>query len=542
LNRSVELISETIKTWTGSAPAVVTIDETNRDLASDQAIVFTTLEKLKQIAPKFVAAYSELEKTKSADEQGFLFVPLTINGAKQLFVVSQTARGVFNGAVYLRDFCIDGEKENLSADFRPFSRSPEFKGRPAYVLTIWGHEAQYSPDDWDKIFDRFARDGLDRVYFWVCGHFPSKLYPQVYGREYAWEETTIPNTTKDSRIGSVEALKKVIAYAHKRGLKIYLGGAFGGWTGSMFLTDMDPTTFKVGPKEPSLCPSNKRAHEAMHKYYVEIFTALPEADGVFIESTDEYGECQCADCSRKLDDLGSKQFGQTQLDLCEKIMKDVWKIKPEAKFAYTIGYPEHKSDVLYYERIKKLSTDPRFEWMEARRNWTFPGPKGEQLPNAYFSDKVMHWKQNYWKPLSDLINDAQRAKKEKCYGLITSFEPGYATGSFYTQIPFPTDLLPYALTGFVFREVTWNPSYTVADMQERTHQRFFGKESPKGLADDLWKLREIIRSKKGTNQLSAIEQRIKDARTKASPKTTQGLDLMTRAIDDIRKYGLSKVR
>ncbi len=63
-------------------------------------------------------------------------------------------------------------------------------------------------------------------------------------------------------------------------------------------------------------------------------------------------------------------------------MKDVWKIKPTANFAYTIGYPEHKSDVLYYERIKKLSEDKRFEWMEARRNCGFTGPKGEQTPTA----------------------------------------------------------------------------------------------------------------------------------------------------------------
>jgi hypothetical protein len=28
-----------------------------------------------------------------------------------------------------------------------------------------------------------------------------------------------------------------------------------------------------------------------------------QADGLFIESTDEFGECTCAECSRKLDEL-----------------------------------------------------------------------------------------------------------------------------------------------------------------------------------------------------------------------------------------------
>jgi hypothetical protein len=174
--------------------------------------------------------------------------------------------------------------------------------------------------------------------------------------------------------------------------------------------------------------------------------------------------------------------------------------------------------------------------MESRQSWTFPGSAGEPLPTADFSDHVMHWKQYYYKSIPELVTDAQRAQKERCYGLIVSFEPGYATGSFYTDIPFPTDILPYALTGFAYREVTWGTGITGDRMLELTQARFFGKDAPPHLSKDLWALRDIIRTQKGADKLGAVEQDIQHAQLNASPKTLEGLKVMRRAADDIRKY------
>lgn len=540
LDRSVKLVADIVERWSGAKLSISTLGGAKSKLPDDAAMVFVTFEVLQQIAPD-LASDKEFARAAEIDDQGFVFVPhvntlQTDKIAKQLFVVSKSARGIYNGAVYLRDFCIDGDKTNLMLDTEPLTRDPLFRARPVYNLTIWGDEAKYTTDDWAKVFASFSRDGVDRVYFWVSGHFPSKKYPQTYNRAYTFADTTIVDTTKDSRIGSIEELKKVIDNAHKVGLRIYLGGAFGGWVGSMFLTDLDPVTLKVGPKEPSLCPSNKKAHAAMLNYYVEMFNALPEADGLFIESTDEFGECQCVECSRKLDELGSKQFGQAQLDLCEEIMKEIWQKHPHARFAYTIGYAEHKSDVLYYQRIKQMSKDPRYEWMEARKSWSFPGPKGEARKATYFSNQIMHWSQMYAKPLNQILIDANRAKQEKFNGLIMSFEPGYATGSFYTEIPFPTDILPHVLTLFVYREATWGAASTEEQMKERAGARFFGKNASKGLVDDLWSLREMIRTRKDLKQLDAIEQHVKEASVNATPKTAEGLKLMARAVNDIRNF------
>ena len=93
--------------------------------------------------------------------------------------------------------------------------------------------------------------------------------------------------------------------------------------------------------------------------------------------------------------------------------------------------------------------------MEARNSWSFPRPKGEPELAPFFSNQIMHWKQYYLQPVEEIINEANRIGKEGMYGMMMSFQPGYATGSFYKETPFPTDLLPYALTGFAYREANW---------------------------------------------------------------------------------------
>lgn len=535
LARSAEPIAEAIKRWGGVELPLATLSETNQELPAEPAIVLTTLDSLKKISPELVASHKELAQVATLDEQGFVCVPHTTKNTKQLLVVSQTARGVYNGAVYLRDFCIDGDKQNLNIEFQPIVRSPKMGGRSAYTLTIWAEECKYTAADWETEFKSFARDGIDRIYFWTSGHFPSKQFPQTYKREYVFEGK-LYDTTKESKIGTVKDLNDIVDSAHKYGLKIYIGGGLGAWCGSLFLTDLELETLKVGPKEPSLCPSNPKSRKALVDYYQEMFAAVPEADGLFIESADEIGECTCPICSRAIDKLGSRQFGQSQLSVCQEIMSGIWRDHPDARLAYTIGYQEHAKDVAYYDQIQRLSKDPRFEWMEARKSWSFPGPGGELRPTSYFSNRVMRWKLYSGLPYDEMIADANRVGTDGMYGMAIDFSPGYLSGSFYKDIPFPTEILPYVLTGFVFREATWNPALTVEEMRDRTQERFFGNEAPDYLSGDVWKLREIIRSKRGVNQLGEIERHIEEAKTSASPKTLEGLEIMTRAVTDIRTY------
>jgi len=539
MQRAGDAIGQTVQRWAGVELPRVAVGE-GADLPARSAIVLGTLDRLRRVAPEVETADPAVMGVAFMDEHAFAVVPIRFAGVPRLFVVARTASGVFNGATYVRDFLIDGPRCGLYLQAETVLRSPQMSGRAAYTLTIWGHEARYTAADWERIFDSFARDGFDRIYFWVSGHFPSRKYPQTYKcRDGEWD------TTEDSRIGTVPDLRRIIRYAHAMGLKIYHGGALGGWCGTGMLTNNAPGTMKTGTgiAARSLCPSHPASRKALVESYKEIFDALPEADGVFIESADEWGECVCSECARPLDEFGSRQFGRAQLTLVQEIMREIWRDHPHARLCYTIGYAEHGKDPAYYEIVRQMS-DPRIEWMEARDSWEFPGPRGTSLPASCFSRRVMRWRQYYGLPLADLVADADRAGRSGFYGLITAFEPGAGTGSYYTDIPYPTDILPYVLTGFVWREATWEPALNVDDMRKRVQRRFFGAEASRELAADLWMLRELIREQSGRKEmapqveqtLSQIELRIRQAAPNAGPKTAESLALMTRAIDDTRKH------
>jgi hypothetical protein len=542
LRRAAEAIGQTVQHWSGAALNLAALDEDTGKLPEGPAIVLATLERLRKVSPEVENENAAVMRTAFMDDQGFACVPVVKQGVARIYVVSRTPRGVYNGAVYLRDFCIDGTEQDLYLQTTTTTRSPQLRGRAIYALTIWGNEQLYTAADWGKIFDSFARDGIDHVYFWVSGHFPSKKFPQSY--RVADDQF---DSTKESRIATLEDQRRIIRYGQNLGMKVYLGGALGGWVGTRFLTNGQPGTMKKTPKgayegKYSLCPSHPVSRRALIEYYEEMFDALPEADGLYIESADEWGGCDCEMCRKPVDAYGSRQFGQAQLSLLQQIAHTVWQRHPHARFAYTIGYSEHKSDPAYYRVVREMS-DPRFEWMEARDSWEFPGPGGKTLPACYFSSRILRWRQYYNQSLEDLIHDTNRAAKGGFYGLINAFEPGAGSGSFYKNIPFPTGLLPYVLTGFVFREITWEPILTLEDMHKLVQTRFFGKEASDQQGNDFWRLQDLIRvfaagkpTAENLQSLAEIEQRINQARATASPKTHESLDLMTRAINDIRKF------
>jgi hypothetical protein len=534
-----------VQAWTGVEVPVITWMPGRGTLPSGPLLILAEAGSLGRLPSG--TSREAFEQAQLVSEGGFACQPGEIDGRPTYFAVGKTNRGLFNAAQYIRDFLLDGSKENLKLDTQKVLRSPQSGGRPVYLLTIWGQEAEYSVADWEKIFDSFARDGFDRVYFWLSGHFPSQKYPQTYK-----VKDDRLDTTEKSRIGTLEDQRRLIRAAHERGLKFYLGGAMGGWVGTRFLTNLDPETMKTplpnGPWEGkySLCPSHPKSRKALIEYYTEMFDALPEADGVYLESADEWGECACDRCSRPVDQAGSRYFGQAQLSLLQEVASSIWRRHPHARFCYTIGYDQHTNDPAYYAVVRQMR-DPRFEWMEARNSWLFPSYLGKALPVPYFTRRAMRWQQYYARPLKQIVDDGARVAADGWYGLITAFEPGAGTGSFYNQIPYPTDTIPYIVTYFVFRETCWDAPTTVDQMLDRVYARFFGKEAPRQMAKALWDLRETMlaasvsridatKKKEVLQNLSDIEQALKQATTNAGPKTLETIGLMQKAITDARDH------
>ncbi len=540
LERAASAIADTVRLWSGVRMPV----ETSSALPEGPSIVLSVLESL----PAAVRERPEFAPVECMDGHGFGIVP--VDG--KLVVAGRTARGVYNGAVHLRDFLIDGPADALAIETSPVYRTPSLKGRAVYLLNIWGHEQLYTADDWKVVLDSFARDGFDRVYFWTSGHFPSRRFPQAH----RWDDHGF-DTTEDTRIGTVEALSSIIAHGRSLGLKMYLGGGLGAWSGAGNLTLQKPGTMKTGKGDApmSLCPSHPESRQALVEYYREMFDALPGADGVYIELADEFGECECEVCSRPVDSLGSRQYGQSQLSLVREIARSIWQDHPHARFAFTNGYPEHASDPAFYEGLRQMD-DGRFEWMEARGSWEFPGPDGRPAPAPAFSRWQMKWRIWQLEPLAEQVAYAGRLAREGWYGMIADFSPGFASGSLHAPgwgerdsglpavIPFPVDRLPHVLTFFVTREVTWDPLLTVEQVKERVRRRFFSASSPEQLASDLWELREIIRETSKTltvpeGRREALEQigaRIRAAEADALPKTRETLRLMQDAVETLQKH------
>lgn len=532
---AVQAVTGCVKRWSGKDLPVVAI-KAGKQLPKGSGIVLATFDELRTVAPDVIRKSSEIGKVKTTDEHGFAIAPV----GDKVFVVSRSARGVYNGAVYVRDFLIDGPADKLVLRAEPLLREPAMKGRPAYTLSIWGNEAEYTAADWRSIFQAYARDGIDRIYFWVSGHFPSVKYPQTYKcADGQWD------TTVNSRIGTIADQRAIIRHAHDLGMKIYLGGGMGGWCGTGLITNKKPGTMKTGPGDASgsLCPSHPESRIALKEYYIEMFEALPEADGVYIELAEEWGECLCAECAKPIDKMGSKQFGRSLLTLAQGIADEIRRKHPHAKFAFTVGYDEHAHDPAFYQMLRQMG-DEHYEWMEARGRWEFAGPEGKDLPASHFSRHVMKWKQWYNLPLETLVKESNQAARSDFYGMITSFEPGFASGSFYKSIPFPTDLLPYILTGFACREMTWAPTLSLTDLKQRVRARFFGQDAAPELSEDFWALREIIRASTGKKpmpearirELTRISDTVEAAWPSASPKTREGLELMRKAIADTRKH------
>ena len=545
-----DAITQTVQQWEGVELPVLELSGNSGRLPAESAIVLSTWDRLRKRLPDAEALNNTLLRVAFLDEQGFVCAPVTRGATPWMCVVARSPRGVYNGAIYLRDFLIDGAAGDLRLDLDTVVRTPRMPGRPVYLLSIWGEEDEYTTEDYKTILASFARDGMTHVYFWLSGHFPSKKFPQTYKlNNNVWDSTT------DSGIGTLDDQRRLIQHTHELGLGFYLGGALGGWCGTFNLTHRQPGTMRTGSKDESghdvsewvLCPSSPRARRALIDYYKEMYDALPEADGLYLESADEYGECQCERCRVPVDELGSRMFGQNQLTLVQEIMQEIWKDHPHARLAYTIGYSPHVNDPAYYEVVRHMSADPRVEWMEARNSWEFPDSRGKPLPAAYFSPRVMRWEYVEKRPLEKIVQNTMRVASSGMHGYIATFSPGFDSGSFYHDVPLPTDLMPYVLNYFVYREATWHPARTVEEMKQRVQRRFFGKEAPRTLRDDLWEVRKILKecagkkiSVKNRDAVDRMQKRIHDARPGASPKSNAGLDLMQRAIDDINKLCVTK--
>jgi hypothetical protein len=475
-------IASTAERWGGAAARVVRLAK-GAPRPTGDLIVVGTPESSDLIAGLSRQTDGAMARVPFIDAHGFAIEARTDGAAKLLFIGGKIPRGAYNGAIFCRDFLLDASagppgESRVFVRRGALVRSPRLAARGTYHLSLYGVAMTYTAEDWMKIIDRYAEDGMDRVYFWLSGHHPSPKYPRLYNVD----------ATSNTRL-TVDGVRRLIRYCHDRDIKFYIGGGVFAWTAAHYLIDGHPEIAAV--KAGGLCPSQPFARTGNREHFLEMYDTWPEADGFMLEIRDEHGECQCARCQVALGAFGSKSYGRSEITWLHEFARAAWQRNPNLHLCWLIGYAEHARDVAYYQQIREMS-DPRFEWLEVRigldlkARWSLPGPGGVPHPLAFFSRQISHFDPFYRMPINDVLTAARRCADEGLLGYVPAFEPGFGSGSYYgTEIPLPTNILPYCLTGFAYREATWEPGVSSDEFKARIFQRYFSPEAPKQLVDDM---------------------------------------------------------
>jgi len=196
--------------------------------------------------------------------------------------------------------------------------------------------------------------------------------------------------------------------------------------------------------------------------------------------------------------------------------------------------------------------------------------------------------------VESILTASRRSADEGLFGYIPALGPGFGSASYYgNEIPLPVNILPFCLTGFVYREATWDPGLTLDNLKGRIRNRYFSSDAPPRLVDDMLNLqqfsldhfrvinqfsnpsfnysgqavtrltiageRERVRAisdpqqrrveteqlqktltnlaglQKDLDDMQNVEQFIKQTEGHATPKTAEGLALLQRMIDDTRR-------
>ena len=460
-----------------------------------------------------------------------------------LALAANTPAGVLNAARYLAAFSLQNQGGTVAAATDAVNRKPAFAMRGTYNLACWGLAPRYSRQDWEKIIDAMADDGMNVIFFWLSGLFRSKTYPETF----IYPET--PLTTDDVR--------QLIRHAHSRGVDFYLGTGVFAWFGVDEIAKHHAEVREVGIQH--MCRTLPAAQEAMQRYLMELYDTFPEAKGMWLEIGCEGDyHCQGPVCQRVVDEFGSRQIGLSELSFLRAFSAELWKKYPQAKLVWGMGYPEaHKWDVKYYDEIRRNFRDPRYYFLEVRQNWALQDREGVLKPLAELSPHTMHWDQYYALPLRDMGERAHRIQEDGLAGWIVAFEPGFSTHSMYgRRVPYPVDLIPYRLTRFAYREFTFDPSLSWTGFRKRLLAHFFGEEANPELADLTLTVFDLIRTGPirgsyaeltkpvdgaGHGQmlkprLAAIEKRLNSMESGLAPRGRQiGLPLLRQAIRDMRE-------
>ncbi|MCC7373836.1 MAG: hypothetical protein IT581_04205 [Verrucomicrobiales bacterium] len=371
--------------------------------------------------------------------------------------------------------------------------SPEFQHRGYYLCFM--RMPTFGLKVWREILDAVAEDGGNTVILWMAGAFRSRKFPVTW--QWASDHANVKR----------DFVRDLIRHAHRRGIKILLGFTPFGYDGTNQIPLAKPHLKAMGadgqPVAPfgigcwgwNLCPAQPESQDFMREYIREMaFEFYPEADGLFIESSD-YGICQCRWC-------GPRYF-EHEFAFVRDISHEVWNRHSSAT---VVVYPHYFSGA-------KL----RFAFAEATAarqpfdpRWTlFFTPHSAALEPSLIAQARGAWWWNEAPCRFDIANvraGVRKAREAKCGGYLpslecysyvvaqTEFGEPWLVGQ--RQIPFgfgwlkegenPYRTLPLRGIRLVYKELTANPELPEDELHARLGRQLFGKSwNPTHIADLL---------------------------------------------------------
>jgi hypothetical protein len=354
---------------------------------------------------------------------------------------------------------------------------------------------------WKQILDDAAVDGANTLILWMAGAFPSKKYPVTW----QW--------ARDHQNVRSDFGRQLIAHAHRRGLRVLLGSTPFGYDGVNQLPLEKPELKATGPDgQPvaefgigcwgwNLCPAKAESQRFMHEYVREMaFEFYPEADGLFIESSD-YAICHCSECGPR--------FFDHEFDFVRRISNDLWGRRPDAT---VVVYPHYFSGA----KLRFGSAEATAARQPFDPRWTlFFTPHSAALEPSLIAKARGAW---WWNEAPSRFDVAKiragvrKARDAKCTGYVPSLEcysyvptraefgEPWLVGR--RQVPFgfgwlteganPYRELPVRAIRLAWRELTVDPDLSDADLRARMGRELFGRDWQAAEVDDLFFLLQVF--------------------------------------------------
>ena len=351
------------------------------------------------------------------------------------------------------------------------------------------------------MLDAIAEDGANTVILWLAGGFRSKKFPITW--QYNAENENV----------RADFMRKLISHAQKRGLKCLLGFTPFGYDGvnqyprehpelKALGTDGKPVAeFGIHSWGWNLCPAKPESQRFMLEYIRELaFEFYPEADGLFIESSD-YAICHCSEC-------GAKHFDH-EFQFVRTISEEAWAQKPDATI---VVYPHYFSGAkLRFSFSEAVATKQPFD-----PRWTlFFTPHSAAIEPGLIAQAKGSW---WWNEAPSRCNipgiraGAQRAREAHCTGYMPSLECysyietheefGEPWLNGRRQVPFgfgwlaegasPYRELPVRAARLAYREYTINPDLSDAALHAVLGRELFGRHWQPAQVEDTLELCRVF--------------------------------------------------